>query len=241
MPTETYITTHSFTDCRALAVALAERVAECLRTAIAERGHALLAVSGGSTPAHFFDCISRVALDWSKVQVTLVDERWVGESDDRSNARLVRARLLQHAAASASLVPLYSDAPTPEAAQSEVARRIRALPLPFDAVILGMGLDGHTASFFPGGDRLKEALDPQADAVVLPMRAPGAGEPRITLSLATLLRTRALFVHIEGDAKRRVFADAQLGLGNGRSYPIRAVLDQIEAPVAMYWCPTAGS
>lgn len=237
MPIEAHLTTHSFTDCHALAVALAERVAGCLATAIAERGHALLAVSGGSTPVHFFDCVSRAELDWSKVQITLVDERWVAESDERSNARLVRARLLQHAAATASLVSLYCPALTPEAAQPEVAQRVQALPLPFDVVILGMGLDGHTASFFPGGDRLGEALDLHADATVLPMRAPGAGEPRITLSLATLLGTRALFVHIEGEAKREVLADAQLGLGNAVDYPIRAVLDQTLVPVAVYWCP----
>jgi 6-phosphogluconolactonase len=236
MSPETQPTTHSFTDRHALAVALAERVADCLSQAIAERGHALLAVSGGSTPALFFDCLARAELDWSKVQVTLVDERWVAESDERSNARLVRARLLQHAAAAALLVPLYSPESTPEAGQPIVARRIEALPLPFDVVILGMGLDGHTASFFPGGDRLDEALDPATDEAVLPMRAPGAGEPRITLSLATLLKTRALFVHIEGKAKRRVLTDAQLGLGPGASYPIRAVLDQTAVPVAVYWC-----
>lgn len=237
MPLEARVTTHSFTDCHALAVALAERVAECLDSAITERGHALLAVSGGTTPAHFFDRLSRANLDWSKVQVTLVDERWVPETDERSNARLVRTRLLQHGAAAASFVPLYSPAATPEVAQPKLDRCIEALPLPFDAVILGMGLDGHTASFFPGGDHLREALDPSTDTAVLPMRAPGAGEPRITLSLATLLRTHALFVQIEGEAKRQVIADAQLGLGVGASYPIRAVLDQTAVPVAVYWCP----
>lgn len=237
MTAETNITTHSFTDCHALAIALAERVADCLSVGIAERGHALLAVSGGSTPVHFFDQVSRAELDWSRVQVTLVDERWVSEASERSNASLVRARLLQHAAAAASFVPLYSSAATPEAGQSSVAARIESLPLPFDVVILGMGMDGHTASFFPGGDHLGEALDPHAGMVVLPMRAPGAGEPRITLSLATLLKTRALFVHIEGEPKRHVFADAQLGLGSGANYPIRAVLDQATVPVAVYWCP----
>lgn len=237
MSAELNVTTHSFTDCHALATALAERVADALRSGIAERGHALLAVSGGSTPGHFFDRLSQAVLDWSKVLVTLVDERWVDEQDDRSNARMVKARLLQGAAASAQFVPLYADMETPEAAIAEVRARIGALPLPFDAVILGMGPDGHTASFFPGGDRLAEALDLKGQVNVLPMRAPHAGEPRITLTLATLLKTRALFLHIEGEAKRQLLADARLGLGAAADYPVRAVLAQPRVPVAVYWCP----
>lgn len=231
------VTTHSFTDCHALAEALAERVAERLREGLAERGHALLAVSGGSTPRHFFERLSRQPLDWSKVQVTLVDERWVPESNERSNAALVKSLLLQHAASAAQFVPLYMDAPTPEAGLAMVRTRMASLALPFDAVILGMGNDGHTASFFPGGDRLPEALDAASDVRVLPMRAPGAGEPRITFTLAALLRTRALYLHIEGDAKRQLLADARLGLGEAAHFPVRAVLTQERVPVAVYWCP----
>jgi len=231
------VTTHSFTDCDALAIALAERIAECLRDAIAQRGQALLAVSGGSTPRHFFEKLSRALLDWSKVQVTLVDERWVPESNERSNAAMVKAMLLQHEASSAQFVPLYTDAPTPEAGLATVRARMASLQLPFDAVILGMGNDGHTASFFPGGDRLPEALDLNNATRVLPMRAAGAGEPRITFTLSALLDTRALFLHIEGEAKRQLLADARLGLGEAANFPVRAVLAQPRVPVAVYWCP----
>ncbi|MHA6205772.1 6-phosphogluconolactonase [Dyella soli] len=231
------VTTHSFTECQALAAALAERVADRLREGIAARGTALLAVSGGSTPRHFFEKLSREAVEWSKVQVTLVDERWVPESHERSNAGMVKATLLQHAASSAHFVPLYADAPTPEAGLATVRARMAALTLPFDAVVLGMGNDGHTASFFPGGDRLPEALDAGSHVRVLPMRAPGAGEPRITFTLAALLETHALYLHIEGETKRHLLADARLGLGEAVDYPVRAVLTQQRVPVAVYWCP----
>lgn len=231
------VTTHSFTDCQAQAVALAERVAERLRSALTERGHALLAVSGGSTPKDFFVHLSREALDWSRVQVTLVDERWVPETDARSNARLVNLLLLQHAASVAQFTPLYTDAPTPEAGLAAVTARIDALPLPFDVVVLGMGDDGHTASFFPGGDHLTEALDLDGHARVLSMRAPGASEPRITLSLPTLLDTRALYLLVAGEKKRGLLADAWLGLGAAQDYPVRAMLTQQRVPVAVYWCP----
>jgi 6-phosphogluconolactonase len=237
MTTSLNVTTHSFTDCQAQAQALAERVAERLRSALGERDHAVLAVSGGSTPKDFFERLSREELDWSKVLVTLVDERWVPDSDERSNARLVESHLLQNAASRARLIPLYTGDVTPEAGLAEADARIDALPLPFDAVVLGMGEDGHTASFFPGGDHLAEALDLHGSARVLPMHAPDAGEPRITLTLPTLLETRALYLLVSGEKKRDLLADARLGLGPARDYPVRAVLTQQRVPVAVYWCP----
>jgi 6-phosphogluconolactonase len=237
MDTELNVTTHSFTDCQAQAVALAERIAEQLRSAISERGHAVLAVSGGSTPKNLFDRLSQEKLDWSRVQITLVDERWVDVDDERSNARMVKALLLQNEAATARFVPLYTGDATPEGGLTVANERIAALPLPFDAVVLGMGDDGHTASFFPGGDNLHEALDLGGTSRVLPMRAPGAGEPRITLTLPTLLDTRALYLLVNGEKKRDVLADARLGVGEAKHYPVRALLSQKRVPLAVYWCP----
>jgi 6-phosphogluconolactonase len=231
------VTMHRFTDSRAQARALAGHIAVRLREAVAQRGHAVLAVSGGSTPRAFFQCLAREALDWRRVQVTLVDERWVPVDDPRSNAGLVQSTLLQDAARAATFVPLYTGAATPEDGMGEAAARIDALPRPFDAVVLGMGDDGHTASFFPGGDHLAAALDPATSTRVLPMRADAAGEPRITLSLNALLDTRALYVLIIGERKLALLEEAQQDVGAGQGYPIRAVLTQRRVPVMVYWCP----
>ena len=224
---------HAFDDAQALATALSASIADKLREAIAASGEAFIAVSGGSTPKRLFEMLSNEVLDWSRVTVTLVDERWVPDSDERSNARLVESLLLQHKAADAEFVPLYVETPTPEAGIGEARARVAALKQPFDVIVLGMGPDGHTASFFPGGDRLSEALDPSNTALLLPMRAPGAGEPRITFTLPVLLKARTLYLHIQGEDKRDVLAQAEKP---GSELPIARVL-QANRPLEIYWCP----
>jgi 6-phosphogluconolactonase len=225
-----------FADRAELAKALAESVAGNLRAGLAERGKASLAVSGGSTPAKFFGQLGKTKdLDWDNVIVTLVDERWVPETSDRSNAGLVNEKMLQGPAATAHFVPLYTGGDEPDAAGIERTRtNIATVPSPFDAVILGMGNDGHTASFFPGGDTLDAALTGSADALAI--RAPGAGEPRVTLSLLRLLKTRALYLHIEGEEKAETLKRALEG-GPVEEMPVRAVLRQEAVPLTIVWSP----
>ncbi len=227
------LVTHDFVDSDALAFALARAVASDLVRAIAARGTALLAVSGGRTPLKFFRALAQQQLAWDKVTITLVDERWVPPTHERSNAALVLANLLRGDAAAAKFTPLYEPgASDPESALAEVSARIGRLALPCDAVVLGMGDDGHTASFFPGGDHLAAALDPHGKARVLPMRAPGAGEPRITLTLPVLVDAHALYLHIEGTRKHEVLRAAE----SNDSLPISAVLHYARVPVQIYWC-----
>lgn len=225
----------SFADKATLAKELAEAVADRIRAAIAERGAAAIAVSGGTTPAKFFQALGKTKdIDWSKVVVTLVDERWVDETSDRSNALLVNEKMLQGPAATARFFPLYSGGKVPtEEAVARTNALLADLPHPFAAVVLGMGADGHTASFFPGGDTLSEALADPGPALAL--SAPGAGEPRITLTLPFLLETEGLYLHIEGQEKAAVL-DAALGDGPLEDMPIRAVLRSGQA-VTIYWCP----
>lgn len=221
----------------ALAEALADAVAADLKAGIAERGAASLAVSGGSTPALFFATLSaRKDVEWEKVTITLVDERWVDDHSDRSNARLVLRHLLQGDASEACFVPLYAGGAEPDA--ETIAKTNEAqqnVPHPFDAVIFGMGNDGHTASFFPGGDALEDALTD--DGPALAIRAPGAGEPRVTLTLPYLLDTRSLYVHIEGAEKAATLEKALDPEGDVADMPVRAVLRQPGKPVKLYWCP----
>jgi 6-phosphogluconolactonase len=230
------IARHDFEDRTALAEALADRVTQALSDAIAERGRATLAVSGGSTPARFFDALCRRQLAWDQVTVLLVDERFVPETHERSNQRLVTTGLMRDKAARARLVPLYNAAPDADLAADRAGAVIASLPRPFDAVILGMGTDGHTASFFPQGDRLDDALSDAADRPVIAMRAPGADEPRLTLTWPWIADARFLALHIEGAAKAATLAEAQAG-SDERAMPVRAVLKRAQTPLDIYWAP----
>lgn len=206
----------------ALATSLARDVADELARAIEAKGKATLAVSGGTTPKLFFEKLSHTDIPWARVSVTLVDERQVPESSERSNARLVRQHLIQNKAAAARFVPLVDN---PE------AEKIPA----FDVAVLGMGNDGHTASFFPGGDTLAEAIDGETQKRLIAISAPGAGEPRLTFTLPVLKSAGRLALHIEGAEKKQVLQKA-LAAGPAEDMPVRAVL-RSAAPVTLYWCP----
>jgi 6-phosphogluconolactonase len=206
----------------ALAETLARDVADELARAIEAKGRATLAVSGGTTPKLFFEKLSVIDIPWGRVSVTLVDERQVPESSERSNARLVRQHLLQNKAAAARFVPLVDN---PD------AENIPA----FDVAVLGMGNDGHTASFFPGGDTLAEAIDAETRKRLIAITAPGAGEPRLTFTLPVLAQAGRLALHIEGAEKKQVLKQA-LAEGPQEDMPVRAVL-RGPAPVTLYWCP----
>ena len=99
--------------------------------------------------------------------------------------------------------------------------RIVTLPLPADVVALGMGDDGHTASWFPRAEGLAEAMDLGARALVAPIHAAGAPEPRLTLTGRVLLRARAIALHIEGADKLATLdkASAKAGRRLCRSAP----------------------
>lgn len=224
---------HIFEDGVALARDLALAVAEQLRAALAARGRASLVVSGGRSPIPFFHALSTQLLDWSNVWVTLADERWVAPSSPDSNERLVLENLLIGTAAAAHWVPLRSSAASAAQALAERSAAIAGMPRPFDCVVLGMGDDGHTASLFPGSTALQTDESESLAAVATP-DPPNVQQPRITMTLSTLLASRQIFLPLVGDSKWRVYHRALDGAAP-LELPIAAILGQRVVPVDVYW------
>lgn len=163
-----------------------------------------LAFSGGSTPAAMLQCLAQQNVDWSRVQVTLVDERCVDASHPRSNARMLTECFTSQLKSNPEFFPLYVSG------ESTLDRkdRLAKLALPFDLVHLGMGEDAHTASFFPDADNVEEMLDMGQPESILETRSVASQEERLTWSLATVANAKRLILQINGSGKREVLAQA---------------------------------
>jgi 6-phosphogluconolactonase len=225
-----------FADIESLSRSLADQLAAALRTAISVRGLGSLVVSGGKSPTKLFEMLRVQKLDWSRVCIALADERWVDPSDSGSNEKLVRDVLLKDEAAAARFLGLKNGAPTPEMGAVSAWETFARVPRPFDAVVLGMGDDGHTASLFPGSPNLPSALNAAAAAACVGMRAPVAPHPRLSLNLSALLGARRIVLFITGEEKWRTYV-AAAGDGPVQEMPVRAVLRQTRTPVEVMWSP----
>lgn len=222
---------HVFPNRQELAQSFAATIADRLAEAIARRGTGFIAVSGGSTPALLFAELSDAAIDWSKVIVTLIDERLVPADQPRSNAKLVSDKLLQGRASEATFVPLYLGTDDSEEAARRARESLSRLPWPLDVAILGMGPDGHTASFFPDAPNVSELLAEDPARLVLPVESVAAQEHRLTLTLGKIVEAGFLALHIEGPDKKQVL-DRVLG---GENLPIRAAIETSPRPIEVFW------
>jgi 6-phosphogluconolactonase len=225
-----------YPDLDTLSQQLAAGIAADLAAAIEARGMASLVVSGGRSPVKLFERLRTLAIDWSRVCVALADERWVDPSDPASNERLVRDVLLRDAAAAARFTGLKNGCATPDLGAGMAWSTFNGVPRPFDVLVLGMGDDGHTASLFPDSPNLELALDEAAAAGCIGMRSPLAPEARLSLNLAALLDSRRIVMLITGESKWRTYI-AALQPGAVERMPVRAVLRQRRAPVAVIWSP----
>ncbi|WP_339845038.1 6-phosphogluconolactonase [uncultured Halopseudomonas sp.] len=180
-----------------LAVMLAHRVADALSDAIRQRGTARLAVSGGRSPEAFLRCLDEQPVDWARIAITLVDERWVPDSDLASNAGMLQ-RCLPRALREATWLPLF-EGDSPERDALHVEQAIAAW-LPLDVVVLGMGSDGHCASLFPKQDNLATFLRSDGEVLCAATCAPDRS-PRITLTGTVLRSARLQLLAIAGEDK----------------------------------------
>lgn len=226
MPTE-----HLFLDASLAAKDMSKRIATLLSDAIDQRGVATMALSGGRSPVAVLEALSDTPIDWDKVIVTLVDERWVAPDEADSNERLIRETLLKGAAGAAKIVPMKNDAADPHAGQAACEAAFASLPWPLDIVLLGMGEDGHTASLFPGAKELAEGLSTQA--LTLAVTPPAAPHKRMSMSARAILSSRHILLQIGGAAKKAVY-DRALAGGPVEELPIRLALCQHAVPVEIW-------
>ena len=220
----------SFDSKEQLDAQLAKQVALNLREDIGLYGSASLAVSGGNTPKNMFHQLSLCEIQWSKVDITLVDERWVDPGNEDSNERLVRECLLQNEAVAAQFYGLKTscnDATGGLVAAGEGLAHVRR---PFSIVILGVGGDGHTASWFPRASNLNDLLDPEGEAELAVCDPVTAPYQRITLTFPAVLNARNIFIHIVGEEKKKVLREA-VDVGT----PISEILKQATTPVTIWW------
>ena len=225
-----------FASAHALAAKIAGDIAAELAAAITARGEAGLLVSGGHSPAILFEQLRTQVLEWSRVSIALVDERWVERTDPASNERFVRGALMHGRAAAAHFFGLKNPAPSPDAGAAAAWAALAQIPRPADVTVLGMGDDGHTASLFPGSPNLEAALDLEAQEDCIGMWSPSAPQARLSMNLRALLDSRRIYILILGEAKLGVYA-AACRPGPVEEMPVRAVLRQQRVPVEVVWAP----
>ncbi|MDE1939229.1 MAG: 6-phosphogluconolactonase [Alphaproteobacteria bacterium] len=227
-----------FTDREAMAEVLSIEITRRLVEAICAAGRASFIASGGTTPIRLYERLRSADVNWSKMDLTLSDERWVSPATDGSNEKLIRTHLLRNGASATRLCPLKTPDATAREAEASVNSTVGALPRPFDVTLLGMGIDGHTASLHPYADGLAEALDVNHPALVRSIRPQNlakAGE-RMSLTLRAILGSRIVVILIQGRDKLAALRKA-MASDDVMAMPVRAVLHQNMTPVQVFWAP----
>ena len=191
----------------------AHAIESILRQALVTRGTASLMVSGGSSPKPLYARLSHANLDWSKVTISLVDERWVDPGQEGSNEDFIRSHLIQNKAASAKFFGLKTPHASVAKGLKSAEARFKTISRPFDVCVMGMGSDAHTASWFPNSKGLDAALSLGNENILCAVDAAGApvagDHPhRITLTLRAVLDSHFIVLFIPGEAKREVFDSA---------------------------------
>jgi len=206
-----------------IAITLANDVANILKESIKKNTRATLLLSGGNTPKLFLNKLSLCDIEWKRVTVGLVDERMVETSHKDSNECMIKKELCKNNASKVNLVGMYEKESlnTIEACCSAKYKEVFSK---IDVLVLGMGVDGHTASLFPFNEKLEKAFDLQNTNFCVSMRPTDAPYTRVSLTLASILRAENIFLHIEGSEKIAVYNEV-LKSEESIRYPILKVLN----------------
>ena len=225
-------------DDAAWSQAVADAVGDCLREDLARHARVVLLVSGGTTPGPVLARLARQPLDWARVVVSLVDERWTQADAIGSNSRQVKDRLLRDDARSAEFWPLIDTGRDIETCVDDANRRIGTANVPVSVALLGMGSDGHTASLFPGARNLDEVwLSPKPYAFIDATGISAAQQwpLRISSTPSGLALAGTRFLLLRGQEKREVL-ERVLRATDAKQWPIRVVLGDKASPLRVYWC-----
>ena len=180
-------------------MSIVKLISDKLNSSIENIGSGSLVLSGGTSPISIYEELSNIDISWSKVFLTLVDDRLVDPDHRDSNQKLLHNHFIKNKAKNINFFPLTENF----LSNTEFKK-------PFDVTLLGMGEDGHFASLFPDMINQYEAFDINASPKIL--ITPPQGNPlipRITMNLSLILESLNIILLVKGKAKQNIFEKAK--------------------------------